>query len=199
HGRPPRNHGAIESDDRRTRVAYIPDKHDTLVVDRRTGRLAVNAQYPREHEFYRSAIGRVFWDDEEHFVAAPVFTGCPIQVEGCGALGTHGVPGVHHVALRELRVESKDIDRVVITTKGNDLWPTLATAAGRKILDLGEIVFFKLAIALTGRSRPVLVEVEVPNRVSYDRRVGDEIVREYLLAAGFMLLSANRASRTGVA
>ena len=61
HGRPPRNHGAIESDDRRSRVTYVPDKHDILVFDRRTGRLAVNAQFFGEQDFYRRVRPWGFW------------------------------------------------------------------------------------------------------------------------------------------
>jgi hypothetical protein len=190
HGRPPRNHGAIESDECRTRVAYVPDKHDTLVIDHRTGRLAVNAQYPREQDFYRSAIGRVFWNDAEHFGAEPVFTGEPLRFEGREALGTHGVPGVRDVVLRELKLSARDDTGLALTLKARDLQVLLASDTGRAILELGDVVGFKLALVLAGKTRPVQVEVEVPNHLSFDRRVSGEIVREYLLEAGLMRIPA---------
>jgi hypothetical protein len=193
HGRPPRNHGAIESEDSRTRVAYVPDKEDTLVFDRRSGRLAINAQYTREQDFYRSAVGRVFWGDDDHFVSEPVYTGEPLVLEGPAALGTHGVPGLREVALRELKLKVKlpGATRArEVTIRGDDLARDLRSEWVRSAMGAGAVVAFKLALSLTGRSRPVVVEVLVPNDVSFDRRVGAEVVREYLLESGFMRVAA---------
>jgi hypothetical protein len=186
HGRPPRNHGAIESDDRRTRVTYVPDKHDVLVFDRRTGRLQVNAQFFREQDFYRRALGRVFWNDDDHFVARPVYTGEPLVEEGAAALDPHGVPGLSEVVLREVKVISNGKDGGVLDWKAHDLGPILDSPLGRYALLYGDVVQFQLAMVLTGRPRAVRVDVQVPNNLSYDRRVGGEVVREYLLESGFM-------------
>ncbi|MFI5298637.1 MAG: hypothetical protein ACHREM_11105 [Polyangiales bacterium] len=199
HGRPPRNHGAIESDDRRTRVAYVPDKHDTLVVDRRTGRLAVNAQYAREQDFYRAALGRVFWGDEDHFVAEPVFTGAPLAQEGTGALGTHGVPGLREVLLRELRLEAKGPVDLSVALKATDLAPVLDSEIGKKLMELGAVAGFKLALVVAGRPRAVVVDVDVPSSLSFDRRFGSEIVREYLIETGFMRMPEARDADAGAA
>jgi hypothetical protein len=191
HGRPPRNHGAIESDDRRTRVTYVPDKHDILVFDRRTGRLAVNAQFFGEQDFYRRVLGRVFWGDEDHLVAQPVFTGEPLVEEGGAALQPHGVPGLAGVVLREMKIGSSDLaGSGVITWKANDLGPLLATPLGRLVLLYGDVLQFQLALVLHGRPRAVRVDVQVPNHLSFDRRFGGDIVREYLLESGFMRMPA---------
>ena len=99
HGRPMRNQGAIETDEQRGRVIYVPDKHDLIVFDRNTGRLAVNAQFAREQNLYRDAIGEAFWGDAEHFRAAPVFSGQPLLDLGSAAVDTYGVPGVEQVVL----------------------------------------------------------------------------------------------------
>jgi hypothetical protein len=195
HGRPPRNHGAIESDDRRTRVTYVPDKHDILVFDRRTGRLAVNAQFFGEQDFYRRVLGRVFWDDEDHFVAQPVYTGEPLVDEGAAALQPLGIPGLAAVALREMKVAvPADVNGGVIAWKAHDLGPLLASPLGRLVLRYGEVVQFQLSLVLTGRPRPVRVDVQVPNHLSFDRRVGGDIVREYLLESGFMRMPASASS-----
>ena len=199
HGRPPRNHGAIENDDRRTRVAYVPDKHDTLVVDHRTGRLAVNAQYEPEQEFYRAAMGRVFWGDDEHFISKPVFTGEPLRLEWHAALGTHGVPGVREVVLREVKLDAPDVNGLYLTLKANDLRTLLASDTGRGMLKLGQVVGFTLALVLAGRPRPLQVEVRVPRHLSFDRRVGGDVVREYLLAAGFMRIDGRVGGERGAA
>ena len=52
----------------------------------------------------------------------------------------------------------------------------------------GVVTAFRLDVGLTGRRRPVRVDVRVPNHLSFDRRVGADVVHEYLLEAGFMRL-----------
>ena len=188
HGRPPRNHGAIESEDRRTRVTYVPDKHDLVVFDRKTHRLGVNAQFSSEQDFYRRALGRVFWNDDDHFVAEPIYTGEPLVEEGASALGPHGVPGLQGVVLRALTVASPDPALGVIAWKGHDLGGALASPLGRLLLRHGEIRHFQLALILSGRPRAVRVDVDVPNHLAFDRRLGGDIVHEYLLESRFMRL-----------
>jgi hypothetical protein len=196
HGRPPRNHGAIESDDRRTRVTYVPDKHDVLVFDRRTGRLAVNAQFSGEQDFYRRALGRVFWADEDHFVAQPVYTGEPLVEEGVAALQPLGVPGLAGVVLREMKIVAPaDPNAGVLSWKAHDLGPLLASPLGRLVLQYGDVVQFQLALILAGRPRPVRVDVQVPNHLSFDRRLGGDVVREYLLESGFMRIPTPAPAR----
>ena len=53
---------------------------------------------------------------------------------------------------------------------------------------LGKVEQFKLALVLTGRPKPLLVDVHVPNNLSFDRQICSDIVHEYLLEAGFMQL-----------
>ena len=130
HGRPPRSHGAIESDDRRGRVSYVPDKHDLLVFDRRTGGLAIHAQFPREQEFYRRALGAVYWNDEDHFAMAPLFSGQPLSELGSAAVAPLGVPGVAAVALRAITVSSEAVAGEAITWVGPDVAANLDSGSG---------------------------------------------------------------------
>lgn len=193
HGRPPRNHGAIESDDRRTRVTYVPDKHDLVVFNRKTRRLGVNAQFSSEQDFYRRVIGRVFWGSDDHFVAQPIYTGDPLVELGASALSPHGVPGLQGVVLRALTVASPDPALGVIAWKGHDLGGALASPLGRLVLRHGEIRQFQLALVLSGRPRAVRVDVAVPNHLAFDRRSGGDIVHEYLLESRFMRLPGERS------
>jgi hypothetical protein len=78
----------------------------------------------------------------------------------------------------------------VITWKANDLGPLLATPLGRLVLLYGDVLQFQLALVLSGRPRAVRVDVQVPNHLSFDRRFGGDIVREYLLESGFMRMPA---------
>jgi hypothetical protein len=190
HGRPPRNQGAIESDDRRTRVAFVPDKHDVIVYDRRRNSLGVNAQFLSEQDYYRRAIGEVLWNDPEHFVAKPVLSGQPLEEQGSAVLDPHGVPGLQEVILREIRLVSQGKDGGVASFKAHDLRAFLDSPFGRLALEFGKVDHFKLSLVLTGRPRPLQVEVHVPNDLSFDRQAGAEIVHEYLLESGFMQMPA---------
>ena len=186
HGRPPRNQGAIQSDDLRTRVTFVPDKHDVIVYDRRRNTLGVNAQFLGEQDYYRRAIGEVLWNNPEHFVAKPVLSGQPLEEQGSAVLDPHGVPGLQEVILREVRLVSQGKDNAVASFKGQDLRPFLDSPFGRLALEFGKVDHFKLSLVLTGRPRPLQVEVHVPNDLSFDRQVCSDIVHEYLLEAGFM-------------
>ena len=177
HGRPPRNHGAIESDERRTRVTYVPDKHDLVVFDRATGRLAVNAQFAGEQDLYRRALGRVFWGDDEHFVAAPIYTADPLVEEGASVLQPHGIPGLEGVELRALKVVSPDPEVGVLSWKGRDLGSELASPVGQVVLRHGEIRHFELAMKLSARSRSLKVEVDVPTATLLREILADSLVR----------------------
>lgn len=188
HGRPPRSHGAIESDERRGRISYVPDQHDLLVFDRRTGRLAIHAQFPREQDLYRRALGAVYWDDEEHFEAAPLFSGQPLSDLGSAAVEPQGVPGVAAVALRSITVASEAVAGEAITWVGANVAANLDSGVGRLVRQFGVVTAFRLDVGLTGRQRPVRVDVRVPNHISFDRRVGADVIHEFLLEAGFMRL-----------
>ena len=85
HGRTPRNLSVITSAFSRDRVSLVPDKQDTVVFDKATGRLSVNAQYPAEHDFYRQVLGRVFFDRDDHFEPRAVLS-CDVLLDcslGC--------------------------------------------------------------------------------------------------------------------
>ncbi|MGE0328396.1 MAG: hypothetical protein AB7S68_39145 [Polyangiaceae bacterium] len=188
HGRPMRNQGAIETDEQRGRVIYVPDKHDLIVFDRNTGRLAVNAQFAREQNLYRDAIGEAFWGDAEHFRAAPVFSGQPLLDLGSAAVDTYGVPGVERVVLRELTVVSRATLGQAITWTGPDLSAQLDGGLGLLVRQQGVVTAFRLDLTITVRKRPMRLDIRVPNHWCFDRRVNADLVREYLLEAGFMSL-----------
>ncbi len=97
------------------------------------------------------------------------------------------MPGLAGVVLREMKIVSSDLASAgVITWKANDLGPLLETPLGRLVLLYGDVQQFQLALVLHGRPRAVRVDVQVPNHLTFDRRFGGDIVREYLLESGFM-------------
>ena len=188
HGRGPRNTSIIENDTARSRLSFIPDKQDTIVYDVETGRLAVNARWPVEHDTYRRLVGEVFFKDADHFLAHEVYTGDPLVEDGAAALSVAGIPGLVGAALKKFEVHDTSEPAERLLWRGPDLGRKLGSEEARVYFDGRVVSYLRLALALRGRKRLLSVEITPPNKVTYDRRVGDAVVREFLLARRFMRL-----------
>ena len=188
HGRTPRSCGVITSDGTCGRTSFIPDSQDTLVFDKRTRRLSVNARWPAEQDFYRQAVGHVFFGDADHFLAHEVYTGAPIIEEGARALSPVGIHRLDEVVLQRLEVRDSGTPPEVLTWRNADIGAELGGETARALLDGREITHLKMAMKIADRPRRVPVEITPPNKLTYDRRVGDGVVREFLLVRGFLRL-----------
>ena len=107
---------------------------------------------------------------------------------GSAAVDTYGVPGVERVVLRELTVLSRATLGQAITWTGPDLSAQLDSGLGLLVRQQGVVTAFRLDLTITGRKRPMRLDIRVPNHWCFDRRVNADLVREYLLEAGFMSL-----------
>ena len=184
HGRPEKRRTVISEDEcKRTNLSYIPDKHDLVIYDARTHKLCVNAQFAIENNFYRRAIGEVYFGHAEHFQPRSVFTGAPIQEEGPAALSIEGIDGLRTVTLRELVIERPR--HATVFFKGDDLSKELQSKHEREVIRGGKIAHMRFALAVAGRARPLKVEVSLPNTLSYDRRIAPDVVRAFLRKRGF--------------
>jgi hypothetical protein len=194
HGRPPTTHGVIKAETR-SRVSYIREKQDLAVFHKNTGKLAIDAQFPVEQDFYRQVFGQVFFGDAEHFDVRAVYTGRPLVEEGSASLSADGIPGLTHVALREIKVVSQTRKRNRAHVGDDNLAKRIDSPWGRAIFEMGEVRYMKMALTLVSQRRPLLVQIIIPNQLKYDRRMGANIVREFLLVRGFMLLPAQRTMK----
>jgi hypothetical protein len=79
HGQPYRSEGSIDKHLRMSRVAYRPQKHDSILYDTQTGIVKLNAQSLPEKEEYRKQFGRVFFNNPEHFPSGDIYTLRPMQ------------------------------------------------------------------------------------------------------------------------
>ena len=184
HGRPEKRRTVISEDEcKRTNLSYIPDKHDLVIYDARTHKLCVNAQFAIENNFYRRAIGEVYFGHADHFQPRSVFTGAPIQEEGPAALSIEGVDGLRSVTLRELVIERPR--HATVFFKGDDLSKELQSRHEREVIRSGTIAHMRFALGVAGRTRPLKVEVSLPNTLSYDRRIAPDVVRAFLRKRGF--------------
>lgn len=190
HGRTPRSVGVITEAWARGRTSFVPDSIDTVVFDRSTCRLSVNARWPAEQDHYREVMGSVFFGDGGHFLAHEVYTGEPLVEDGARALSPVGIQGLDEVVLQRVEVQDTGVAAHHLSWRGRDLGHIVGTSAWRAFLDARSVTHIKLALKLRGRRRRVPVEIAPPNRLTYDRRLGDAVVREFLLVRGFMRLPA---------
>jgi hypothetical protein len=166
------------------RIEFVPARPDLLVVDRRTGLLAVSAQYAIEHDLYRRVFGHVYFDDEDHFQTHEIYSGDPLLQDVDRALSTEGFPTIASVVLREVRVGSKH-GRLRGSLCGEDVAQALAMLLEGELFSQGDVRYLKLAFYWRHRARPTLFEFSPPNRCKF-RRLGEDVVREFLLARGFL-------------
>jgi hypothetical protein len=185
HGRPPTTHGVIEAD-HRSQISYTQESQDLVILNKQTRTLSVHAQYSEEQDFYRRVFGQAFFDDEDHFTAAPVYFGSPLVEDRSAALSPHGVPGLRKVRLRELGVTYKTRRQRRVRLVDSDLAPLLDGPEGDDLLIGSEIRYFKLALEISLLTRSLVVEVMPPNRLEHDRRIASNMVNEFLIARGFM-------------
>jgi hypothetical protein len=192
HGRLERRHDIITPDEHaRESLTYIPGKKDLVIYDPEAKKLSINAQFPIENNFYRRAIGDVYFGDAEHFQPRSVFTGVPLQEEGLAALSPDGIEGLKGVALRELVIEQGDRTRV--SFGGPNLEKTLTSSLERELICAGVIAKMQFALEIVGRARPLRLDVCLPNKLTYDRRIAPSVVRTFLRKRGFRAVESRRA------
>lgn len=187
-GNVPRRHRRVIDEQRVDAIDFVPARSDFLIFDKRTRMLAVHAQQAAEHDYYRRLIGRLYFASEDHFRVEEVYSGQPLAIRGEDALSTQGFPEIQSVELRELRTLR---DGREILVKGRDVRDDLtwlfSDASG---LEGSDVQFVKLAIYVRLRRRPILVAIKPPNHCTLDRRVGEDLVRAFLIARGFLRLPA---------
>jgi len=165
HGQTYRSEGSIDKNLKKSRVAYRPQKHDTIIFDTRTNILKVSAQTHPEKEQYRQQFGQVFFGNAEQFPAGDIYTLSSMQ----GADFRLRVPdGIDWATLSEIWVQTDDDHHILQITRGYNL---LKSASEKALPNLakGEILraAFKVKYAVGGKPRRF--EVRPPNIAIYDR------------------------------
>ncbi|MFH0903369.1 MAG: hypothetical protein V2A73_22300 [Pseudomonadota bacterium] len=195
HGRAPRSTSIIQNESERSRLSFVPDGQDTVIFDTATGRLSVEARWPVEQDVYRRLVGEVFFDDGTHFATHELYSGEPLVEDGREALSVSGIPGLVGVTLKKVEVHPPLDQSERFVWSGVDLGSKLGTEEARFVLAGRVVSYLKLSLALRGHPRQIPVEIRPPNKVTYDRRVGEVVVREFLLARRFMRLPDVRCRR----
>lgn len=170
HGQTYRSEGSIDKNLRKSRVAYRPQKHDSILYDMQTGILKLNAQSLPEKEEYRKQFGRVYFNDPEHFPAGDIYTLKPMQAAHFELSLPHGIASAQ---LCEVWIQIDDDQHVTQITKGYDL---LRSAKVRTFpnLAVGEIVRAAFRVKYRSGGKARRLDVRPPNIAIYDHdRDGD--------------------------
>jgi len=165
HGRLLRTDGSFDKRLRRSRVAYRPQKHDSIIYDNRLSVLRVNAQTQAEKNLYRDAFGRVLFDDPGHFPGEDLYTLVPLR-RGSDALRL--VPGVESVRLSEVWVQIDNDQRFVQTSKAYSLAESIAKY-GKPNLAEGRLLRASFLLKYSSGGRARKLELRPPNVAIYDR------------------------------
>ena len=128
----------------------------------------------------------MYFGSDGHFAAGAALDCGVLLDDPNGALSVEGLPALASVVLREVVLEAVDSPRDKLVWSAPDLGE----------LFLGELVQLmtrdrvvrraKLAMTPVGEAKPKLVELAPPNKLTYDRRTHDAVVREFLFTRGFL-------------
>lgn len=185
HGKTYRSEGTIEKDLGLARVAYRPQKHDSIIYDNRTCVLKVNAQWPAEVDKYRRTFGEVLFDDEDRFPDGNIYTLDPLKRPGFAIKLVEGVDAARMV---EVCVENDDEgDGFVQLSKSADLLKR-AHKSGHPNLAAGAPVRAAFLIKYSSGGRVRRLELRPPNVAIYDRERDGAPTERFLAANGLMKL-----------
>ena len=178
HGRPYRTDGTINKRLKRSRVAYRPQKHDSVIYDNRMHVLNVNAQTAAEKELYRQTFGKVLFDDAEYFPEGDIYTLEPLR-QGKDAIKL--VPGVESVRLSEVWITIDDDQRFTQVSKGYNLFESIERHH-KPNLEEGRIVRASFLIKYSSGGRPRKLELKPPNVAILDRDRDGAAAEEFMAA-----------------
>ncbi|HOW74232.1 MAG TPA: hypothetical protein PKY77_26820 [Phycisphaerae bacterium] len=182
HGRPLLTEGSIDKKLRRSRVAYRPQKHDSVIYDNRLHVLRINAQTVGEKDVYREQFGRVLFGDADHFPGRDIYTLAPLR-RGANALRLAG--GIDTVRLSEVWIEVDNGQHFVQISKAYNLGDSI-TQYGRPNLAEGRLVRASFLIKYSSGGRPRKLELRPPNVAIFDRDRDGDAAEAFMRANGYL-------------
>jgi len=182
HGRTFRTDGTIDKKLKRSRVAYRPQKHDSVIYDKSTGVLKVNAQTLAEKDLYREKIGKVLFGDANYFPEGDLYTLKPLR-RGSAALAI--VQGIESVRLTEVWIQLDDDQRFVQISRAYSLIKAIEDHNKPNLAE-GKIVRASFLIKYSSGGRPRKLELRPPNVAIYDRDRDGEPAEAFMSENGYL-------------
>jgi hypothetical protein len=105
HGNLYRTDASITRKLERSRIGYWPQRHDSLIYDKRTGILKIHAQFEAERNAYRETFGKILFDDPTYFQEGQIYSLQALHTNG-GVLSV--VDGMKSARLTEVWITTDD-------------------------------------------------------------------------------------------
>jgi hypothetical protein len=172
-----------------SRVAFRPQKHDSVIYDRHTKVLKINAQTVGERELYRETFGKVFFDDTEYFPEGDLYTLQPLRKSNFHLAIAEGI---ENVRLTEVWIVVDDAGGLVQMSRAYDLI-NLIERHGKPNLAEGRIVRAKFLIKYMSGGRPRKLELRPPNIAEFDRDRDGVAAEAFLRANRFLKIKPAHA------
>jgi len=186
HGRMLRTDGSFDRRLRRSRVAYRPQKHDSVIYDNKTCILKINAQTRAEKDHYRDTFGQVLFDDAGFFPGEDLYTLAPLK-RGTDALRL--VPGIESIRLTEVWIQIDNDQRFVQISKAYNLAESIARY-GRPNLAEGRLVRASLLVKYSSGGRARKLELRPTNVAIYDHDRDGGPAEAFMRANGYLKIGA---------
>ena len=195
HCETPRSQGELDTESMTRRLrTFVATRRDHVIVDKESGRLAVQARYANEKELYRATLGEVFHGDAKHYVARDLFALGSLLERGAAAFPADPALGVESVIVRALHGRRADTFDVKLGYHG-PLFEAITPEWLRAQIAADDIKQLTLDIQIAGRDKLVRVQLTRPNRLVMERgdSAVERVVRGYFTSRG--VLAAPRRQR----
>jgi hypothetical protein len=178
----------IRGRDARATIEYRPVHGDLLRYEPSVGRLRIAARSASIVEFYRTALGKILFEDECFFDGEPVYSLRVLQERGRAAFSDHNVFGIGNIAMTECLWERGD--RNLLQIRSSDCFRSIEEL--HLPLTEGDILQAKLKVQIIGKStRPVTVNIRVPSRIEVSQRIHEVLVDKVLHNIGIRSTTKN--------
>ncbi len=182
HGKPYRTEGTIERSLKRSRVAYRPQKHDSVIYNNQTHIIKISAHTPAEKDLYRKVFGEVLFGDLEYFPDGDIYTLEPLQKN---ELELKLVDGMESVRLSEVLVEIDNDQGFVQRSKAYNLVNSIEKHQ-KPNLGEGKMVYACFLIKYSSGGKARKLEVRPPNIAIYDRDRDGSVAEAFLQKNGLL-------------
>jgi hypothetical protein len=164
-----------------------------------TFRLEV-AGYDWMKELVRRVLGETHFGTHAHFEGGETISLSPLFVDLTAALAIDGVPGLRKVELQELWIDLGGHDGAWVGIGArSDAMRGAAASYALRAMSEGKPTEATFLLHVALKTRPVKLKIASPRRLDFDRRDPNvvRIVRDWLLARGFMTMPGQRSESAG--
>lgn len=186
HGQPMRREASQGDDGTVGTEFFRPQRHDVLIYDERSGDIGVHASTKGERNLYLRTLGRLLFNDENHFPPAGRFTLDPLMVHGSASLHSDDIDGIRGIRLVEYRHYLGGAYKEVETRKAEDIFGALALR-GQTALKGGRLVSATFKVAFDDSEKERSVTIRPPGVARFERNDDSGLIENWLRERGFIL------------